>query len=321
MSTDLATPNTHDLAVLALAFVVRVQGSWSDQALGTWRSYLEFLEIRPTGAELDEALAIARKRFFDGPSHLFLCGGRPCSERLHANVSREALERMGRELGGSVSQTECQGPCKQAPVATLRVGERCEMFAQFAQERDLQAVTEFVSRATSAGTLLVDLGTAQPFRFDPVHDHEKPSPALTKLDYLLGHFHGEGTWANRPGGFLKEVIGAWEAGGRFLSLRMAATYPLQDGKKDAHQALVILGVNPSDGQIEARAYTDGGRFHDYHLTLDGDQVIFADRPPGHGTQAKRARKILRPTLEGYQERLEIDTGEGLFEPYYEVTLR
>ncbi|MDA2932584.1 hypothetical protein MYX19_05465 [Nitrospinae bacterium AH-259-F20] len=228
---------------------------------------------------------------------------------------------MERELGGPVSQTECQGPCKQAPVATLRVGNRCEMFAQFAHEGGLQAVFNFASRATAAGTLLVDLGSAQPFRFDPVHDHEKPSPMLTRLGFLLGHFHGEGTWANRPGRFLKEVIGGWEAGGRFLALRMAATYPLQDGKKDAHQALIIVGVNPSDGRVEAKAYTDGGSIHEYLLTIEGDQVLFADRPPEHGTLGKRARKILLPTPEGYEERLEIDTGEGLFEPYYEVTLR
>ena len=56
--------------------------------------------------------------------------------------------------------------------------------------------------------------------------------------------------------FQKEVIGTFEAGGRFIALRMDASYPLPDGRKDVPKALVIVGSEPSSGTIKAHAYTD-----------------------------------------------------------------
>ena len=44
--------------------------------------------------------------------------------------------------------------------------------------------------------------------------------------------------------FQKEVIGSFEAGGRFIALRMDASYPLADGRKDVHKAFVIVGSEP-----------------------------------------------------------------------------
>jgi hypothetical protein len=76
---------------------------------------------------------------------------------------------------GRISPTACQGPCKQAPVALLRVGHGCELFAQFVRRREWEAVLDFAQRAAQAKTLLVDAGTAQPFRFDPVHEPQKPN--------------------------------------------------------------------------------------------------------------------------------------------------
>lgn len=35
------------------------------------------------------------------------------------------------------------GACKQAPVALLRVGHGCELFAQFARHREWEAVLGF----------------------------------------------------------------------------------------------------------------------------------------------------------------------------------
>ena len=47
--------------------------------------------------------------------------------------------------------------------------------------------------------------------------------------------------------------------------------------------------------------------------------MFDDRPPGH-LGVERARKILRPTTDGFEERLEIDRGGGRFEPHYILTM-
>jgi hypothetical protein len=100
---------------------------------------------------------------------------------------------------------------------------------------------------------------------------------------------------------------------------MGVTYPLADGRKDTHAAFVMVGVNPTTGEIEARAYSDGGDIHDFHLQLEGDTVTFDDRPSAHH-QARRARKTLRPTADGFEERLEIDRGEGRFEPFYTIAM-
>jgi hypothetical protein len=196
------------------------------------------------------------------------------------------------------------------------------MFAQFAQDADWQAVRGFAQRAASAGTLLTEPGNADPFLFDPVHEHEHGhgSVPLRKLQFLLGHFQGEGKEVTRPEPFQKELVGSWEAGGRCIALRMGVTYTLADGRKDTHNAFVAIGVNPQTEGIEARAYTDGGGVHDFHLQLDGDAVMFDERPDAHYA-ARRARKVLRPTAYGFEERLEVDQGEGHFTTHFVITMQ
>ena len=311
-----------NLEALALGFVVQIQGSWTEEAVRGWRAELTRLGLAPTEHELSTALAQAQERFFQGPAHLFLCTGRPCHRRQKFDVSDQVLRQGLDESRLLLSTTECQGPCKQAPVATLRVGQRSTMFAQFAQEADWQAVRSFAQRAASANTLLTEPGSADPFLFDPVHEHEHGhgSVPLRKLQFLLGHFQGEGKEVTRPEPFQKELVGGWEAGGRCIALRMGVTYTLADGRKDTHNAFVAIGVNPQTEGIEARAYTDGGAIHDFQLQLDGDAVMFDERPDVHHA-ARRARKILRPTADGFEERLEVDQGEGHFATHFVIAMQ
>lgn len=157
---------------------------------------------------------------------------------------------------------------------------------------------------------------------DLVHDPEERRQALQPLRFLLGHFHGEGRYVHRAGTFAKDMTGSWEAGERFLGLRMTVTYPLQDGRKDIHAALVLIGPPADTGLFAAQAYTDGGAIVEYHLTYENGTLFFADRSPTeHGLQVTRARKCLIPTVEGFEERLEIDRGDGRFEPYSVITMR
>jgi hypothetical protein len=157
---------------------------------------------------------------------------------------------------------------------------------------------------------------------DLVHDPEERRQALQPLRFLLGHFHGEGYYVHRAGTFEKEMTGSWEAGGRFLGLRMRVTYPLQDGRKDIHDALVLISPPSENGLFVAHAYTDGGAIVEYHLSYEADMLSFADRPPTeHGLQVTRARKCLMPTVDGFEERLDIDRGDGRFEPYSVIVLR
>lgn len=157
---------------------------------------------------------------------------------------------------------------------------------------------------------------------DLVHDPEERRRALQPLRFLLGDFRGEGRYVHRRGTFEKEMTGSWEAGGRFLGVRMSVVYPLADGRKDVHDALVLIGPPSENGLFIAHAYTDGGTIVEYHLTYENGAVSFADRPPNeHGLQVSRARKCLTPTVEGFEERLDIDRGDGQFEPYSVIALR
>jgi hypothetical protein len=194
------------------------------------------------------------------------------------------------------------------------------MFAQVTTQHDWRALLDFVKTAVQAGSLLIDAGAAEDFRHDPVHDHGKSSTHLKPLRFLLGHFRGEGRYAMTEYAFQKEVIGTFEAGGRFIALRMDASYPLADGRKDVHKALVIVGSEPSSGNITAHAYTDGGIVREYAIAYSEQALEFADVPPGHAEQWKRARKILKPTNDGFEESLEVDAGEG-FVPYYTIPMR
>jgi hypothetical protein len=309
------------LDALVLAWVVQVQGAWTSEALATLRNRLARQGYPLTEGELEAVLGRASQRFDTGAAQLFLCTGRPCVQRQKFDTSALALQHAAELCQMPITPTECQGPCKQAPVATLRVGQRCEMLAQFMREADWQTVLHFAERAAAAGTLLVPPGEAQPFRFDPVHDHGSGSGPLQKLQFLLGHFQGNGTFADGTDCFRKEAMGTWEVAGRFLALRMGVTYPLADGHKDTHTALGMIGVHPDTGHITARVYTDGGAMHDFHLELEGDAVTFAERLEAHhGVQATRARKVLHPTEYGFEERLEVDRGTGHFEPYYTVPM-
>jgi len=157
---------------------------------------------------------------------------------------------------------------------------------------------------------------------DLVHDPEERRRPLQRFRFLVGHFHGEGHYTQGANVFHKEVVGSWEAGGRFIGLRMSVTYPLADGRKDIHDAFIMIGAQSTSGSWLAQAYTDGGSVQTYHLELQGDTISFADQlPTVHGIKIVRARKSLIPTVDGFEERLEIDRGTGRFEPYSAIILR
>ncbi len=296
---------------IARAFAVQRQGRWSASDVRRLRNRLARRRVDVTALEI--ALERSRHWFFQNPAHLFVCGGEPCRARAHD--SEGVFARLESYAGLTVSVTACQGPCRQAPVGTLRVGERCAMFAQVHRLDDWEAVIGY------ARTLLVDPGQAQAFVFDPVHDQARASSALQPLAFLVGQFSGTGGYTERDGSFHKEVVGSWEASGRFIGLRMAVTYPLDDGRNDVHQALVLVGYNAAGGEFEARAYTDSGTTHDYRLTLDGDRVLFDDRVPPHTVGAVRARKVLAPRSGGYDESLEIQLEGKPFHTFSTVPLR
>ena len=317
--STLGQTSATELDFHASGFVVKTEGAWSEAALAQFRHFLKLRRLTPSDDEMLHTLSRAKEAYTSAPNRLFVCTAHPCCDKTNFDVSENELERRSAEIGAPISKTGCQGPCKQAPVISLRVGEKQEMFAEVANHADWRTVLKYVQAAVRAGTLLVDTGEAEKFRFDPVHDHEKPSAHMQPLEFLLGHFRGEGRYAMTDYVFQKELLGSFEAGGRFIALRMDATYPLADGRKDVHKAFVIVGAEPA-GAITAHAYTDGGVMREYAIARNESELEFADVPPGHASQWQRARKILRPTAGGFEERLEVDPGDG-FVPYYVIAMR
>jgi hypothetical protein len=303
----------------AAGFMVRTQGHCTDGAVAQFRHFLKLRRLEPDTEALAHALAQAQQEYFSGKCRLSICAAQPCCNNVGYDVSEQKLSRLSGEIGAAIVKTGCQGPCKQAPVLALRVGDRQEFFIEVAHEEDWRAVLKFAQAAVRANSLLVETAAAEKFRFDPVHNHDKPSAHMKPLEFLLGHFRGEGRYAMADYAFDKEVIGSFEAGGRFLALRMDAAYPLADGRKDVHKALVIVG-SESSGAICAHAYTDGGQVCEYTIERRDEALEFADAAPGHASQWKRARKTLRPTIEGFEERLEVDPGSG-FVPYYVIQMK
>jgi hypothetical protein len=316
----MPTNSTTELKFHASGFIVKVHGAWTEQALEQFRHFLTLRKLAPSEDELMTVLCQAKEDYLDAPSRLSLCAAQPCRAKIGFDVSDAALQSASKETGVPVSLTGCQGPCKQAPVVSLRVADRSEFFAQVVSSDDWQTILDFAGEARMAGTLMIGAGGAEQFRFDPVHDHLKQSVHLTLLQFLLGHFRGEGKYAMTPYTFHKEVIGTPEAGGRFIALRMGVSYPLLDGRTDVHNALVMVGAQPAPGRFIAHAYTDAGIFREYSVEGSEGKLQFDDLPPGHANQWQRARKILRATLEGFEEQLEVDRGEG-FVPYYVISMR
>lgn len=311
---------TELLDSLTLALVVGGRGTCTDEAVVDLRRYVQSKDIAHTTAEFDAALDRAKRHFVEGDAHFFLCDGVPCQRRRRFEITSHALLHEAERIDCPISLTACQGPCKQAPVATLRVGERCEMFVQFAQPREWEAILAFAARAAQAGTMLVDSESVEPFLFDPVHEHEKVSAALEPLRFLVGRFEGRVDLPQERRSLSKEVMGTWEAGGRVLALRMTVAYRREDARPDRHAAFVIIGSEWERGGLVARAYTDGGTTQEFSLEVDGPRVFFEDRVP-HGVPATAARKVLAVAEHGYDESLEIDRGVGLFDVYYTIPMR
>lgn len=63
---------------------------------------------------------------------------------------------------------------------------------------------------------------------NPVHDPIVPGPLLAQLAFVEGDFEGEGRYTDGSGTFRKCSAGRSEVGGRFISLRMQASYSLPD---------------------------------------------------------------------------------------------
>jgi len=102
--------------------------------------FLNLRRLSVSDAELPGVLRQARAEYLAGDNRLYLCAAQPCCDQVRFDNSEITLETASREAGLTISKTGCQGPCKQAPILSLRIGERNQMFAEVATEKDWRAV-------------------------------------------------------------------------------------------------------------------------------------------------------------------------------------
>ena len=152
-----------------------------------------------------------------------------------------------------------------------------------------------------------------------IEQHADPAPQLSVLGFLAGRFRGEGVLTDDGELYEKDVTGTWVAGGHHLLLEMTARYSDGRGRRDEHSAVVVVSAGEGTG-FTCSAYTDGGEVVGMEPRATAEGIEFADEVP-HGSGGLRARKLLRPTDDGYREIFEVDRGDGTFDVYASVDLR
>lgn len=114
---------------LLLAFMIQFHGNYPEEKLQKRRSWIEKNGTILSDADYEDAAARAKKRYFEKPAEFFVCRSGPCRE-CSSRAEREEIRRIfeKRVPNCAFSFTECHGPCKHAPAATFRIGERAEQF-------------------------------------------------------------------------------------------------------------------------------------------------------------------------------------------------
>jgi hypothetical protein len=309
-----------DLAFHALGFVARVDGELDDAARSHFRRFVLTRGISASLADIARVLNDALALYRAGDS-LMVCAALPCAGAFGFDTSDRAAGEIASHVAMPVMRTGCQGHCKHKPVISLRVGDRREMFGRLTTDQDRRAIFDYAKSAHALESLAVPHSNEDAFRVDLEHSSLEPAARLAHIHFLSGRFCGEGRYADGTYKFSKEVVGTYEAGGRFMTLRMEARYPMSNGGHDVHRAFVVVGsASESKYKLVGRAFTDGGDVHDYEVECRDACLEFEDQSPDHGTAWKHVRKTLRPTREGYEEWLYVDRGDGL-EPYYRIEMQ
>src|ERR671919_2448205 len=124
MLRGMLTNSTNELEFHAAGFIVKTNAAWTDPALEQFRHFLKHRKLDPSAAELLAVLRHSQETYSHGPARISICGAEPCRAKIGFDISDTALRRAREETGIPISVTGCQGPCKQAPVLSLRVADR-----------------------------------------------------------------------------------------------------------------------------------------------------------------------------------------------------
>jgi len=127
---------------------------------------------------------------------------------------------------------------------------------------------------------------------------------MNGLDFLLGRWHGSGSWGGRPFVCRTHVTRLL---GRYLQIDVRAE---QDGRPP-HEERVIL--HEEDGLPVATLYPDRGDVQRLVVqeVAPGDAYRLVFTPPS-GSDLSPQRWTIRRTASGYDETFEVAPGGGAF---------
>lgn len=317
-----STPASEVLFEEALGFLIEHNGylgdQWKDDPFGTasWKILDKRIKALGLSIKREEALSYvgrAIKAMEMSPRSIYICRGPNC-KNLSPPVERNSVAHLPTQTTG------CQGTCDFSPRAALRFDGSQRDFRNL-DANNWKDLLSLGANAFRAGTLLVENDPTRDLQFDP--RHPEPSPNLRNLEFLLGHFRGEGHYGETNRLFSKEVVGNWVAGGSALALKMQVSYPLASGGVDSHQALVIMGHQRNTDEYIGHAWTDSGGSLEYRYRIDRESgaVVFSDQSPEHDKTDQKAKKTLVPKDQGYEEQLEICDDSGRVSIYSSVLLK
>jgi hypothetical protein len=142
-----------DPAAMLLAKMVQYQGNDDANTRANLREMLRTRWHIDDEAEQDRALEAVRTLVYRTDACLYLCQGRSCQRQTRFKNGQTDLLRDASRIGIPLISTRCHGPCRQAPIATIRVGKTWELFSQFHERSDWERILEFARHAVSSETL------------------------------------------------------------------------------------------------------------------------------------------------------------------------
>ena len=132
----MTTNSLTELQFHTSGFVVKVNGVWTENALNQFRDFLQRRGLDPSEDELMAVLRQVQQKYLHGSGCLSICAAKPCRDKIDFDLSDAAVKSSAAQAGMPIWLTGCQGPCKQAPLLSLRVADRSEFFAQVASPCD-----------------------------------------------------------------------------------------------------------------------------------------------------------------------------------------
>lgn len=311
----------------ALAFVVKRQGRLSA------RSIQSFCEKSGTKSMSRETISLvlqdARESFCKGDAHLFLCAGSSCRKKKMPKEISRVVKPLMKDKRLFATTTKCLGPCDHAPVAVLRVGLKSRFFTDLRTEKSTEEFLTLLKRTDKpdapetpatkhieecASPNGADSGTkaATPESVALIDKLEPFSP-------LLGHWKG----ASSPGGgvlITQTLLVDSKVNGQVVTLSMDEKLGVGDNPR-RQSSFVAIAWNNSVQQLEARVYSDHGTSFLGPVLIQGERIIIPDhRPLPVEQEAISAQRIFVVNADGASETLEVNRGNGHYEPFVSILL-